>query len=114
MQGKAMAGMQHLQAEADGQLEVQLHRGALELPSEGIKHRDVDLGPVECAICWIELDACHTIAISTDPHQVSPLCNHRDAAFPAPVVFPDFIKGSVEALIHFSLFLSNVLLTEML
>ncbi len=43
----------HLQSKADGQLEIQLHRGALELPSEGVKNCDVNLGSIKGAVCWI-------------------------------------------------------------
>ncbi len=37
----------------DRQLEVQLNGGALELAPEGVKDRNVDLGPVERSICLI-------------------------------------------------------------
>lgn len=39
-----------LEPEPDGQLEVQLHGGALELAPQGVVHGDVDLGAVERAV----------------------------------------------------------------
>lgn len=45
-----------LQVESDGQLEVQLDCGTLELAHEGVVDRDVDLGTVECAIPWVLLN----------------------------------------------------------
>ena len=44
-----------LQVEADGQLEVELHGGALELAPQGVEDRDVDLGPVEGAVALVQL-----------------------------------------------------------
>ena len=43
------------QVEADGQLEVELHGGALEPALERVKHGDVNLGPVEGAVAGVEL-----------------------------------------------------------
>ncbi len=43
------------EVEADGQLEVQLYRGALEPALEGVQHSDVDLGAVERAVPRVEL-----------------------------------------------------------
>ncbi len=45
----------YLQLEFVGQLEVQLHCGALELPLQGIEDGDVNLGPIEGSIRRIEL-----------------------------------------------------------
>ena len=44
-----------LQLEADGQLEVQLHCCALELPPQGIEDGDVNLGAIEGPITLIDL-----------------------------------------------------------
>mmetsp|Transcript_26265 Transcript_26265/g.66878 ORF Transcript_26265/g.66878 Transcript_26265/m.66878 type:complete len:389 (+) Transcript_26265:617-1783(+) len=43
-----------LEVEADGQLEVKLHGGALELALERVVHRDVDLGAVERAVGLVD------------------------------------------------------------
>lgn len=44
-----------LEVKTNGQLEVQLDGGALELPPQRVKHRHIDLWPVERAIAWVEL-----------------------------------------------------------
>lgn len=43
------------QLEAVGELKIQLYGGALELPPQGIKHRDVDLRAVECSVPLVQL-----------------------------------------------------------
>lgn len=45
------------EVEADGQLEVELDRGALVLAAEGVEDVDVDLGAVEGTISGVELPA---------------------------------------------------------
>mmetsp|Transcript_5067 Transcript_5067/g.9371 ORF Transcript_5067/g.9371 Transcript_5067/m.9371 type:complete len:558 (-) Transcript_5067:471-2144(-) len=42
------------EVESDGQLEIELHGGALELAAQGVVDSDVDFGPVEGAIPGIE------------------------------------------------------------
>ena len=60
-QDKEQAGWgPHLQLEPNGQLEVQLHSGALELALQGVKDGDVDLGPVERTVRGVELHANRT------------------------------------------------------
>lgn len=46
-----------LQVESDGQLEVQLDCGTLELAHEGVVHCDVDLGTIERTISRVHLNA---------------------------------------------------------
>ncbi len=55
---KEQAGREaHLQLKTNGQLEVQLYCGALELTLQGIEDCDVNLGPIERTVRGVELHA---------------------------------------------------------
>ena len=78
----------------DGQLEVELNGGTLELPPKGIKDSDVNLGAVEGAICRVQLQATDVMLLRAS--RVFELCAKQDRQHPAERATPyDYCpKGS--------------------
>lgn len=72
------------EVEADGQLEVELDGGALELALQRVVHRDVDLGAVEGAVPLVDLHHGH--------HPVSTQLIPRPASKPATPQQPPFLE----------------------